>query len=169
MYKVFEQLLQKNGISSYKVSKDTGISQVTLSNWKNGISTPKQDKLKILADYFGVSLNYIMGIEEKEVYDKLKQRTILVLQGIIEGKDTSTEVAGIDDFLFSLHNPKSFIGSASAEVKYEKQFETSCMLISQKTGMTAKKMTVLEFYNTLTNIGKQAEAELKAHKRVKRK
>lgn len=108
--------------------------------------------------------------KEKEVYDKLKQRTILVLQGIIEeGKDISTEVAEIDDFLFSLHNPKSFVGPASVEVKYEKQFETSCMLISQKTGMTAKKMTVLEFYNTLNNIGKQAEAELKAHKRVTRK
>ena len=107
--------------------------------------------------------------KEKEVYDKLKQRTILVLQGIVEDKDTSTEVVEIDDFLFSLYSPKSFIGSASAEVKYEKQFETSCMLISQKTGMTAKKMTVLEFYNTLTNIGKQAEAELKAYKRVTRK
>ena len=39
MYSIFEQLLQKNGVSAYKVSKDTGISQVTLSNWKNGIST----------------------------------------------------------------------------------------------------------------------------------
>lgn len=69
MYSIFEQLLQVNGVSSYKVSKDTGISQVTLSNWKNGISTPKQDKLKILADYFGVSLSYLMGIEEKDTYE----------------------------------------------------------------------------------------------------
>lgn len=69
MYSIFEQLLQKHGVTPYKVSKDTGISQVTLSNWKNGISTPKQDKLKIIADYFNVSLNYIMGIEEKEVYE----------------------------------------------------------------------------------------------------
>ncbi|MBP3888574.1 MAG: helix-turn-helix transcriptional regulator [Cellulosilyticum sp.] len=69
MYSVFEQLLQKNGVSAYKVSKDTGISQVTLSNWKNGISTPKQDKLKIIADYFKVSLNYLMGLEDKDVYE----------------------------------------------------------------------------------------------------
>lgn len=69
MYSVFEQLLQKNGVSAYKVSKDTGISQVTLSNWKNGISTPKQDKLKIIADYFQVSLNYLMGLEDKDVYE----------------------------------------------------------------------------------------------------
>lgn len=69
MYSIFEQLLQKNGVSSYKVAKDTGISQVTLSNWKNGISTPKQDKLIKLAEYFGVSLNYMMGIEENEIHE----------------------------------------------------------------------------------------------------
>ena len=31
--------------------------------------------------------------------------------------------------------------------------------------MNAKQMTVLEFYNTLTNIQKQAEAEKKAYKK----
>lgn len=69
MYSIFEQLLQKNGLTAYKVSKDTGISQVTLSNWKNGISTPKHDKLQILADYFGVTLTYFMGKEDEEIYN----------------------------------------------------------------------------------------------------
>lgn len=69
MYSIFEQLLQKHGVSAYKISKDTGISQVTLSNWKNGRSTPKQDKLKLIADYFGVSLNYLMGLEDKDIYE----------------------------------------------------------------------------------------------------
>lgn len=108
------------------------------------------------------------GAKEKELYDKLKQRVILILQGIIEDTDTSKEVDDIDDYLFSLYSPKSFVGAESAEIKYEKQFETSCMLISQKTGMLAKKMTVLEFYNTLDNIEKQVDAETKAYKRVKR-
>lgn len=108
------------------------------------------------------------GAKEKEIYDKLKQRVILILQGIIEDTDTSKEVDDIDGYLFSLYKPKSFTGAESAEIKYEKQFETSCMLISQKTGMSAKKMTVLEFYNTLDNIEKQADAEVRAYKRVKR-
>lgn len=69
MYDIFEQLLQKNGATAYKVSKDTGIGQSTFSDWKNGRSVPKQDKLQKIADYFNVSLNYIMGIEEKEVYE----------------------------------------------------------------------------------------------------
>ena len=109
------------------------------------------------------------GTKEKEVYDKLKQRTILVLQGIIEDTNKSEEIAEIDSYLFSLHNPKSFTGTGSVEIKYDKQFETSCMIISQKTGLIAKQMTVLEFYNTLSNIEKQAEAEMKAYKRIKHK
>lgn len=39
MYEKFSELLQKYDISAYKVSKDTGIVQATLSAWKNGDST----------------------------------------------------------------------------------------------------------------------------------
>ena len=52
--------------------------------------------------------------------------------------------------------------------EYDKQFETACMIISQKSNMNAKKMTVLEFYSTLNNLSKQAEAEAKAYKKVRR-
>lgn len=40
MYEVFEQLLQKFGVTPYKVRKQTGVTQTTLSNWKKGKSTP---------------------------------------------------------------------------------------------------------------------------------
>ena len=58
MYKYYEQLLQKHGLTNYKVYKMTGIPQSTLSAWKNGISKPKRDKLKILGDLFGVPVEY---------------------------------------------------------------------------------------------------------------
>ena len=57
-YKKYSAIRDKKGVSDYQVWKDTGIATATLSDWKNGISKPKTDKLKILADYFGV------GIEE---------------------------------------------------------------------------------------------------------
>ena len=60
MYENFSKLLQKYGVTPYKVSKETGVSQSTLSDWKRGISTPKNDKLQKIADYFGVSLEYLM-------------------------------------------------------------------------------------------------------------
>lgn len=60
MYEIFSKLLQKYGVTPYKVSKETGVSQSTLSDWKRGISTPKPDKLQKIADYFGVPLTYFL-------------------------------------------------------------------------------------------------------------
>ena len=60
MYNKYVELLKKTGKTSYQVSKDTGIGQNTLSNWKTGRSKPKVEKLKILADYFGVDVGYFL-------------------------------------------------------------------------------------------------------------
>ena len=60
MYEKFEELLRKNDTTPYRVSKATGIATATLSDWKNGRSKPKVDKLKILADYFGVPIEYFL-------------------------------------------------------------------------------------------------------------
>lgn len=61
MYKKFAELLLKTNKTSYRVSKDTGITQSLLSDWKSGrIKTLGADKLKILADYFSVSIEYFL-------------------------------------------------------------------------------------------------------------
>lgn len=60
MYQRFLELLCKTNKTPYRVSKDTGISQSALSDWKTGRSKPKADKLKILADYFNVSVDYFL-------------------------------------------------------------------------------------------------------------
>lgn len=61
MYDKYEKLLKKTGKTSYQVSKDTGIAQNVFTYWKSGRSKPKVDKLKILADYFGVSIEYFLA------------------------------------------------------------------------------------------------------------
>lgn len=60
MYAKFERLLKERNLTPYRVSLDTGIAQSTLSDWKSGRSKPKVDKLKILADYFGVPIEYFL-------------------------------------------------------------------------------------------------------------
>lgn len=67
MYDIFEQLRQKRGVSVYKIAKETGVTQSTLSDWKRGRSTPKTDNMKKLADYFGVSIDYLTTGEEPEL------------------------------------------------------------------------------------------------------
>lgn len=60
MYEKFLQLLEEKGITAYRVAKDTGLSSTLFSEWKSGKSKPKADKLKILADYFGVSIEFFL-------------------------------------------------------------------------------------------------------------
>ena len=105
--------------------------------------------------------------KEKEAYDRLKNRTLLVLETIISNVDNSEQIDSIDSLMLSMQTPKSYIGTESVEVKYDKQFESTCLLISQKTSMDAKKMTVLQFYNAVENIKQQIEAEAKSVKRRK--
>lgn len=66
MYEVFEQLLQKYGVTTYKVSKETGIPQSTFSAWKSKRNLLSGDNAKIIADYFGVSLDYLMTGKEPQ-------------------------------------------------------------------------------------------------------
>ncbi len=67
MYEIFVKLLEKYGVTAYKVSKATGIAGSTFTDWKNGRSVPKQDKLQKIADYFGVTVDYLItGVEEPQ-------------------------------------------------------------------------------------------------------
>ena len=59
----FEQLLKEHHVTVYQVSKATGIAASTFTDWKNGRSTPKTDKLARIADYFSVSLDSLLGTE----------------------------------------------------------------------------------------------------------
>ena len=79
MYAIFESLLEKHGITAYKVAKATGITTSTLTSWKQGKYVPKPDKLQKIADYFGVSLGYLMGTEGEEPNAIDKENNPIVL------------------------------------------------------------------------------------------
>lgn len=156
------------------------VEDLSDDNLKSILEDLNTEKHSILANLVGMAKKKIqeelelyfpkefMSAKEKEVYDKIKQRTLLVLSHIINGNDNTKDIQSIDDYFLSLHKPNSFSGSESVEIAYDKQFETMCMLISQKSNMCAADMTVLQFYNALTNIQLQIEAEQKAYKKHKR-
>ena len=62
-YERFENLLKMNNTTVYRVSKATGIPGSTFTDWKNGRSSPKSDKLRKIADFFGVSLDLLLGTD----------------------------------------------------------------------------------------------------------
>ena len=68
-YARFEALLYQHNTTVYRVSKETGIAPSTFSDWKNGRSTPKADKLRRIADHFGISIDSLYGSEMGEKTD----------------------------------------------------------------------------------------------------
>ncbi len=59
MYDIYCKLRDQRGVRDADVVNATGITKSTFSDWKSGRSNPKADKLQKIADYFGVSLDYL--------------------------------------------------------------------------------------------------------------
>lgn len=61
-----EALRDEKKISKYKLCKELNIAQSTYNTWILEDRIPRTDKLQKIADYFGVSLDYLTKGEEKE-------------------------------------------------------------------------------------------------------
>ena len=66
MYDVFIHLCQQKGVTPGFVASELGFSRSVFTDWKTGRATPKADKLLKIAQYFGVSVEYLMTGKETE-------------------------------------------------------------------------------------------------------
>lgn len=62
-YEIIKELAKEKKLSIRQLEIDFGYSNGYLSKWKN--NTPNADELSRLADYFNVSVDYLLGREEK--------------------------------------------------------------------------------------------------------
>ena len=56
-----KELREKAGLSQAKLAKILGVGQSTVGMWENGTNKPENAKLEALANYFGVSTDYLLG------------------------------------------------------------------------------------------------------------
>ena len=63
-------LRKSKHITQEELADVVGTSFQTISKWENGITSPDISVLPILADYFGVSVDQLLGLKpiENEVY-----------------------------------------------------------------------------------------------------
>ncbi len=52
---------EKTGFTQREVSRETGIPQSTIANYETGRTQPDIENLGILADFYGVSLDWLLG------------------------------------------------------------------------------------------------------------
>jgi len=53
-------LLEKKGVSAAKMCRELGFSSGLFSQWKKEGRTPSAEKLSAIAEYFGVSVDYLL-------------------------------------------------------------------------------------------------------------
>lgn len=61
------KLMKERNITAKHLSQELNISQGNISDWKSGKSIPSIPKVKALAEYFGVTSDYLISCEESEI------------------------------------------------------------------------------------------------------
>lgn len=89
MYEVYCKLKDLRGVKDADVVRATGITKSTFSDWKSGRSEPKKEKLQKIADFFDVSLDYLMTGKEMEGGETyyLNNETREIAQKVFENKN----------------------------------------------------------------------------------
>lgn len=62
MYERIKKLCQERGINIKSLEHELGFSNGTIHFWKKG--SPRVDRLKAVADYFGVTVDYLITDEQ---------------------------------------------------------------------------------------------------------
>lgn len=87
MYERFEQLLKERGLSIAEFSRQTGLSKSTLSDWKKGKFQLKDSKRRVIADFFGVTLDYLDGrTDDRAAFNHTSEAVFPFIEGDIEDK-----------------------------------------------------------------------------------
>lgn len=65
MFGRIQLLMLQRGMNKTEFSKAIGVSAGNMSDWSRGRSSPSVDKLVKIADYFGVTLDYLVGRDDR--------------------------------------------------------------------------------------------------------
>ena len=57
-----KELREEQNLSYRQLGKNTGFSDNSIRRWENGLRTPNIDELIVLAQYFKVSTDYLLGL-----------------------------------------------------------------------------------------------------------
>lgn len=75
-YDLFCELCKKKGVSVTKATVEIGLSRTIGSAWKNRGLTPKGDTLTKIAEYFGVTTDYLLGSETEKAPTHKGERSV---------------------------------------------------------------------------------------------
>ena len=75
-------LIEERNLTQKQVAQDLNIAPSTMGGYVQGMSQPDFDTLKILAEYFDVTSDYLLDIPSKKTNNKLENELLRVFRSI---------------------------------------------------------------------------------------
>ena len=98
MYAIYDELRKERGVRNADVAKATGISPSVFTDWKHGrIKNLASDKLALIADYFGVTVDRLMTGEDPKVYAEVIDRDHLQIENEKRIRYYATVLSALSD------------------------------------------------------------------------
>lgn len=70
------ELQRAEKLTQQELADIAEVSKRTIQNWEDGTSNIKPEKAKKLADYFGVSVGYLLGYDDKDFEKQIRIDTL---------------------------------------------------------------------------------------------
>lgn len=172
MYEIFEALLKEKGLKPIDVSRATGISSSTLTDWKMGRSVPKRDKMQKIATFLGVSAEYLDTGNERLDNDeintpKAKKRAAKRLDKALNMAGISADAlarasevskSSISQYLSGSHIPSEENATKLGNVLnvnplWLMGFDTP-MTVNGAAEQDSRLASIIDYYNLLNDTGR---------------
>ncbi len=127
IYDRYCEIRNSKGLKDSNVASGTGIGKSTFSDWKSGRSQPKQDKLQKIADFLGVSLEYLTTGKEKEWEPKLT------------AKDEKDIKNALDDFKNQLRTDTGIMYDGEPLDEEDQESILAAIEVAERTAILAAK------------------------------
>ncbi len=59
------KLIKENHITKYRLAKELNVSKQAVLYWCDGINEPKITYIRLIAQYFDVTSDYLLGLEDE--------------------------------------------------------------------------------------------------------
>ncbi len=92
-----KKLREEDGLSQEELARKIKVHKNSIYNWENNNSIPAYEKLKEIADYFTVSIDYLLEEENENNDDKEKLTKALKEYGL--DKENLTKALDIIEIL----------------------------------------------------------------------
>ena len=107
---IVKELRKSRGIQQKELALSIGVAQPTVSEWESGKKDPSGERLRKLAEYFGVEELVILGIASNEKYlEKEQTPEIKIVSAAMEKmtQEQQDQVVAVLRAVFA-NNPEFF-------------------------------------------------------------